>query len=297
MSARTLRRLRHLARRADVVVAHGSTTLSACAVALVGARKPFIYVNIGDPRYWARSGIPRVRVRLLMSRAAAVAAISPQSAHIIETEFGVPACRIAIVPNGRDSDRFFPPSASMRAQARHALQLSSDRPVLLALGSLSHEKRIDLAIRAAGELENVQLLIAGDGPLRNALEALALEKMGSVVFAGALGDPRQAIYAADAVMMTSDSEGVPGVLIEAGMCGVPAVARDVGFVRDVIVDGITGVVVPGSDVSRLTEGISLVLAHRESMGELAREHCLRTFDLARVAALWRNLLRRVAADG
>src|SRR5262245_37687732 len=70
VSPRALLRLRRLCRRAGVVVAHGSSTLPACAAATALTGTPFVYVNIGDPRYWSSTPTRRLRVRFLLGRAA-----------------------------------------------------------------------------------------------------------------------------------------------------------------------------------------------------------------------------------
>jgi hypothetical protein len=68
-SAGTLRRLRSAARDVDVVVAHGSATLEACGLGLLGTGVPFVYRTIGDPGYWVTSSWRRRGVGWLLRRA------------------------------------------------------------------------------------------------------------------------------------------------------------------------------------------------------------------------------------
>ena len=89
----TLRALRRKAVHFDVVVAYGSTTLPASALALIGST-PFIYVNIGDPRAWQTTVSRRLRTRAFLTRASAVAAISPTAATILDEWVRVPRDRI-----------------------------------------------------------------------------------------------------------------------------------------------------------------------------------------------------------
>jgi glycosyltransferase involved in cell wall biosynthesis len=88
-------------------------------------------------------------------------------------------------------------------------------------------------------------------------------------------------------------EGMPGVLIEAGLSAVPVVATAVPGVRSVIADGDTGVVVPPDDLPALVDATASLLsdpARRSAMGAAARDRCVREFSLDVVTATWRSFL-------
>ncbi|MFJ5234924.1 glycosyltransferase [Kitasatospora sp. NPDC088391] len=291
----TLRALRRAAARADVVVAHGSSTLQACALALFAARTPFVYVNIGDPRHWTASPARRLRVGALLHRAAAVAAISPHAAEVLRERFRLPARRLRTLPNARPADRFRPAAdPAERAAERAALGLPADGPLIAWVGALSPEKRPDLALAAhAGLPTGTHLALAGEGPLR-----AGLDPGPAVHLLGPLADPAPLYRAADLLLLTSDSEGVPGVLIEAALAALPAVATDVGWVSDVVRPGETGLLVPPGDPAALTAALRALLddpAARAAHGAAARAHARARFDLDVVATGWQDLLREVAA--
>ncbi|MEV7216411.1 glycosyltransferase [Kitasatospora cineracea] len=288
----TLRALRRAAARADVVVAHGSSTLQACALGLFAARTPFVYVNIGDPRHWTASPLRRLRVGAFLHRAAAVAAISPHAAEVLRTRFRLPARRLRTLPNARPADRFRPAAdPADRAAARTALGLPADAPLIAWIGALSPEKRPDLALAAHALLPaDVHLALAGEGPLRAALAPGPRTHL-----LGPLADPAPLYRAADLLLLTSDSEGVPGVLIEAALAAVPAVATDVGWVSDVVRPGEGGLLVPPGDPAALAAALrTLLAADRTRYAAAARAHALAHFDLAPVATAWQHLLREVA---
>ena len=73
------------------------------------------------------------------------------------------------------------------------------------------------------------------------------------------------------------------------------VATDVGYVRDVVVDGETGVIVPVADPRTLARGITTAIGAHESMGQAARQRCLGEFDLAVVAAEWNHVLETLVS--
>jgi glycosyltransferase involved in cell wall biosynthesis len=171
------------------------------------------------------------------------------------------------------------------------LGLPTESPIALAVGALSAEKRIDMAIRAIGEVPEMRLVIVGDGPERQRLEALASGAAANrVLFVGPVDDVRPYLAAADLLLLTSDSEGLPGVVIEAGMSGLPAVVTDVGYVRDIVIDGTTGAVVPQGDPKAIADALTRVYAGRKVMGMASRSHCERAFDLTMVVDLWVEML-------
>ncbi|MFG2824705.1 glycosyltransferase [Kitasatospora sp. NPDC048365] len=287
----TLRALRRAARDADVVVAHGSSTLQACAVALLGSRVPFVYVNIGDPRHWTASPARRLRVGAMLHRAAAVSAISDGAREVLLERFKLPARRVRTIPNARAAEQY-PPAAddAERRTARAELGLPPDGPLVAWVGALSAEKRPDLALAALERLPGVTLALAGEGPLR-----AALEPAERAHFLGRLTDPAPLYRAADALLLTSDSEGVPGVLIEAALAGLPAVATDVGWVSDVVRDGRTGTLVPPGDPDLLADALTALLGtDRAPLAAAARSHALAHFALDPVTDAWQRLLRDVA---
>ena len=295
LSVATLWRLRREISEADVVVACGSKTLPASVLAAVATGRPVIYQNIGDPLYWAGARLRRLRVRALLRRTTAVAALTEQSSQLLQDHFDVARDRIQVIRNARDSAHFRPPSAEEREQARRRFEIGPTGRLVAMIGSLTPEKRVDLAIRAFKEIDaGTTLAIAGVGPLRSDLESLArVYADGRVRFLGQVEDVHQLLWASDLVLLTSASEGVPGVLIEAGLSGRPVVATDVGFIRDVVVPGVTGYVVAADDISATARAVERGLEQADVLGRQARRHCAERFDLPLVADQWASLIRTV----
>lgn len=292
----TLRALRRRAAGAQVVVAHGSRTLPACAAALAGRRGPVVYRSIGDPAAWAGGGLRRARTRVLLGRMAAVTVLWPAAGEAVRALYGVPPDRIHVVPNGVPADRCPVPDAAARRAARRRLALPEDAPVVAAIGALSAEKRVGDAVAACAALDGVHLLVAGGGPERDALERQARQAApGRVHLAGTLPGAGEALAAADVIVLASRTEGMPGVLIEAGLSGTPAVATDVGGVAQIVLDGETGVLVPPGDVPALTAGLRRALGASTALGAAARRHCLACFEIGPVADRWAALATTLGA--
>lgn len=294
----TLRALRSQAGRAGVVIAHGSSTLPASALATLGLSTPFVYRNINDPLYWSATPTRRLRVVAGLRRASAVAALWPGVVPTLTGRYGVPAAKIRVIPNGVPAARFPWVDSTGRTAARAALGLEADRPIVVYLGHLAAEKYVHVAIAALSSLPETELVVAGRGPERPRLEALARELApGRVRFLGTTSEPALVLAAADVLVLPSETEGMPAVLIEAGLSGVPAVATPVAGVPDVVLDGETGRLVAPGDPVALANALREVLAAPGDLGRTARAHCLKHFEIKVVAAQWRELLAAVTEHG
>jgi glycosyltransferase involved in cell wall biosynthesis len=291
----TLRALRRELAHVDVVIAHGSTTLPMCAIATLGTGVPFVYRQISDSQFWAPPGIRRARVRAGLRRATRVVALWKGSAATLESEFGVRAERVRVIPNAVRAERFRPAQQGQREQCRVAFGLDPARPTVVYLGALVPEKGVDLLIDAAACTQAVQVLVVGDGPARTDLEARARRvAFGRVAFAGVVGDAADAYAAADAVVLPSrGGDSMPAVLIEAALMGVPAIATPIEAIPEIVIAGVTGLLVPVDSVSALADALRRLVADdalRARLGDAARAHCSARFTLDSVGAQWEATL-------
>src|SRR5262245_47685255 len=214
-----LRALRARMATVDVTIAHGGSTGPACAIAGGGRRRPFVYRQISDSRFWAPTRARRLRVRLALSRSRLVVALSEFNRHELVEWICVRPDHIRIVPNGVPPDRFTPADDATRREARAELGID-DRPTVAFIGALVPEKGGDVAIRAVSALPGaVQLVSAGDGSERARLEALADERARARVhFLGSRAEIVPVYHAADAVVFpTQGGDAMPATIIEAGL--------------------------------------------------------------------------------
>jgi glycosyltransferase involved in cell wall biosynthesis len=286
----TLVALRAEIRDSTVVLAHGSTTLPACAVASIGTGVPFVYRQISDSRFWAASRLRRWRVRIALARAAAVVALWDGSSRTLHDYLGVRTERIRVIPNGVEPTRFAPVMPHDRTVARARFGLDADIYTVAYVGALAPEKGVDRIVRASLHLPQCQFLVVGDGPERAALEASAAGD-ANVFFAGSIDDPREAYCAADLVVLPSrGGDSMPATLIEAGMCGLPCISTDIEAIPDVVVDGETGMILDHSDELGWAEAIDFFASGRTpdavAMGTAARRRCLERFNIDAVALQW-----------
>lgn len=208
----------------------------------------------------------------------------------------VPAHKMLHVGNGLDLSGERPDD---RAQTRQALS-PDDAFTWLAVGRLEAAKDWPNLIRAFNRLQDAdappaQLLIVGDGSLRDEIHALAAASPAAarIRFLGLRDDVPALMRAADGYVMSSAWEGLPMVLLEAGASALPAVATDVGGNREVVLDGETGLLVPARDDAALATAMRRLMTmsspERAGLGRRGREHVLKHYDMAELVQVWLRL--------
>ena len=292
LSLAALRSLRRRACHCDVVVAFGSTSLPACAVALTGLRRPrLVYRSIGDPRAWVRSRIHRLRTRLFFLRVDHVAALWTDAAVAFGELYGVSAERRSVVPNSRSPQVFRPCTPEERSAARSALGYMNEDLVVAFVGALNHEKRPSLAAAALEHIPAAKLVVAGDGPLRSELvEQAASALPDRVQVLGSVNDVTVIYRAADVVLLTSSTEGMPGVLLEAAMSGLPAASSSVGSVPDLAAAGcVIEVFSPEASAEEIARAVARAAA-RSSESSAAVPGVADRFSTSSVVQQWIDLI-------
>ncbi len=206
-----------------------------------------------------------------------------------------PRRKLRVIYNGVDTERFHPDD-ELRGNVRAGLG-TGDEFVWLAVGRLMWKKGYENMIEAFARQDKGLLLIAGEGEQEAELRSLTEKTGANVRFLGFRRDVPELMNAADAFLLSSVVEGLPLVLLEAGACGLPCVATDVGGVREIVLDGSNGYVAPAGDPKELARRIasmmSLTAAERRQMGSIARQRAVTHFDLKAVAEHWDQLYREL----
>ena len=203
-------------------------------------------------------------------------------------EFTVDPNRVVVIPTSRRE----PPrlDEEERREVRTAIGAPDpDRPLLAWVGRLSDEKQPGAALQAFALIRSrfgpCSLAICGDGALREQVERASGAAGPGVLVLGSRDDADRIIAASDLLLSTSRTEGAPGVLVEAGLAGVPVVSFDVGEVSTVVRRNETGVLVRPGDLDALTDAACRLLVDarlRARMSDAAREAC-RPFELSAIA--------------
>jgi glycosyltransferase involved in cell wall biosynthesis len=215
----------------------------------------------------------------------------------------VPRTKLQVVPNGVDTKRFSP-RPTVRRRLREELDLKNFF-VWLAVGRFEEPKDYPTMIHAFAKVHQhkdripTQLLIAGQGPMREAIEKLALELgiASAVRFLGLRRDIPDLMNAADAYVLSSAWEGLPMVLLEASASGLPVVATDVGGNSEAVLHEKTGLLVPPKNSEALASAMIRLMTftneQRKVLGEAGRAHIEARFKLEVVIEQWESLYDRL----
>ena len=244
--------------------------------------------------------------RMLARVSDVIIAISPAIERELRDGFRIGrAAQYRVVPLGFDLGEFAAIDDDARADARKRLEVATNAEVVSTVGRLTaikqHRLFLDAVAAASRTRPRLLALVAGDGELRDELEAYArtLGINDRVRFLGWRRDLSVIYGATDVFMLTSRNEGTPVALIEAMASGVPGVSTDVGGVKDVIETPDVGARVPDGDVAGLAAHIVRYLADpdlRRRTGQRGRAAVLDRYSLDRLVgdinALYRDLLAR-----
>ncbi|HEY6057371.1 MAG TPA: glycosyltransferase family 4 protein, partial [Candidatus Limnocylindrales bacterium] len=211
---------------------------------------------------------------------------------------GIPGDRIAVVHNvaafTAGTDTTPRTGATAAADERDGGVAGASRcRTVVTVGRLTEQKGYPVLLEAVRDLPDVVLLVAGDGPLRRELEQLAvgLGVADRVRFLGHVDDVAGLLDRGDLFALTSLNEGLPLVVVEAMVAGLPVVASRVGGTPEAVVDGETGLLVDPGDVLATRAAIRRLLDDPD----LARRMGRRGQEVARErfspAALVEGVLR------
>lgn len=212
-----------------------------------------------------------------------------------------PAERIRFVPNGLDVSRF-QRDAGARARLRRELGIE-DKFAWLAVGRLTEAKDcpnlLNAFAAASASDDRAVLLMVGRGNLEEQTYAVAksLKLDDRVRFLGIRQDIPDIMSAADAYVMSSAWEGMPLVLQEASATELPIVSTDVGGVKEVVVDGRSGLLVPPKNSEALAGAMRQMMLmtseERERMGRAGREHVESLFGMESVLDAWDDMYSEI----
>jgi glycosyltransferase involved in cell wall biosynthesis len=209
-----------------------------------------------------------------------------------------PPKKLMALPNGLNTS-IYRPDAEARLRIRRELKLKGF--VWLAVGRFEKPKNYPLMLRAFAGLEQsgMTLAICGGGSMEPAIRALIAELRieERVKLLGVRHDIPAVMNAADAFVLTSDTEGLPMAILQAAATGLPIVATDVGGNSEAVREGETGFIVPSGNQPGITEAMRrmalLRAADRAAMGAAARAHTILNYDLKIVADRWEALYNQL----
>jgi glycosyltransferase involved in cell wall biosynthesis len=292
---------RRLGARILHVHGYAAADYGRLAARLAGA-KLVLHEHFADP---AMPGYQAVADWLLAPLTDRAIAVSRSTREFLVRDRFVPQARVRLIWNGAPLDEFAPVGRERALRLRHALGIGEDAPLVGTVGRLNAQKGhrflIDAAARLLARRPQTRVLIVGDGDLMDDLrqQAAALGIAGSVVFAGHRTDVPDVLGALDVFCISSRYEGTPLALFEAMAAGCAIVSTAVDGCREVLEEGVTGLLVPPENAEALAAALERALADsalREGLGRAALAASAR-YDVRACVGQMEALYDEVLAGG
>ena len=285
--------------RFDVLHAHmfGSNVWGTVLGNLCGVR-----VVIAHEHNWSYNGKIMRRMidhHLIGRYATRIVAVSESNrTRMIQLE-SIPAEKILVLPTA-----YIPHTVTDPTDIRAELGLAPDARVITVAATLRVEKALEVMIRAMAQVvqrfEDAHLVIAGDGPQREVLEAQAAS-VGMTTHVHFLGERRDVtpiLQTVDVGALSSDWEGMPLFVLECMATGTPVVVTDVGGLPELVEHDRTGLVVPPRDPAALARALIALLEDpelRRRLATAAAQH-VDAFSIEHVAQRFAGLYEQLVRD-
>jgi L-malate glycosyltransferase len=247
----------------------------------------------------------RPALRLALQGADCVLANAATVATQLERREGVPAARLAIIPNGIDLPTFDAASRELAAPAPLGEDAGGAVTVLtvarMTYQAKGHTDLIAAAPEVRRAIPTVRFVLAGDGPEEPELRRQA-ERLGvadAVSFLGRRPDAPALFARADVVCHPSRAEGLPNAVLEAMAAARPIVATTAGGTPELLHDGVHGILVPPADPPRLAAALIQVLGDRgraRALGVAARARVADRFSIRRLVDRTERLYERLTGS-
>lgn len=269
----------------DVILLNGSRTLKYGAILkrLTGSNFKWVYRVIDDATYWNSQKLSKLIYKYWVTTAfdgAVAVSQSSQNAMMKQYSFSRPS---TVIHRVFDPKKFL--GKNTREEARQILGISPKDETLLFVGNITRQKRLDrfieICLKVKETRPNLKALIVGDGPEKYKFNAF-FELNDWLLFMGYQADVSLYYAASDLLILSSDTEGLPGVVLEAAYFKIPCVSARVGGVEECIVNNKTGYLENKNNINGFVEKVNFLLDNPEIRKEFGNQanHLLKNkFDL------------------
>jgi glycosyltransferase involved in cell wall biosynthesis len=237
----------------------------------------------------------------LYRKALGIVSNSNSGAAFTARNYRIPRERIRVIPNGIDPSRFADPENP--AETRRSLGLPPLASVVGMVGRVTASKRVDVFLEAASiilaRIPDCRFLVVGTGDRWEAMRDRSSE-MGldsKVIFTGDRDDVPAILSALDLLLLPSEFEALPNVVMEAMAAGKPVIASDLEGCRELVEEGVTGFLVPPGDSKALADRAVQVLSLSDrgrSLGARGRKRIASEFSLGTMVGRFEALFQEAA---
>lgn len=282
----------------DIIQCNGSDTLKYMIAASYFVPKiPIIYRNISMISKWMDGSKSKYFLyQNIFERISHLSSVGDEAVEDFIRTFNFPKHKTSVIRRGIPLKIINVEVA--RSTLRAQLGLSSDTKIAMHVGNFSPEKNhlflLDIFEKMKTEHPDIKLVCVGDGNIFSEIKRGALERgLGETVFfTGFQKEIPQYLSGADCFVLPSKVEGVPGVILEAGMQKVPSISTNVGGVKEVLQDGKTGFLIEDFNFDDFYNKIVLLTKNsnlNREMGENAFELVSKEFGVHTNAVKFQSL--------
>jgi len=289
----------------DVIQVNGARTVKYGAFAkkvMQHGKWVLIYRNIDNPAYWVRDPLRLFFYKkIVMPQIDGVIGVSQATLQKVKEMYALKAPAV-FIPNGVDPAPL--QNGYSKEIARQKLGVPAGVSVVLFMGNLTTQKRPDRFLRVMRQVyekfPNVEAWILGDGPLREKVktESQSLGIQHLVRFWGYQAEIAPYLAASDLLLVTSDSDGIPAVILEASMMGKPTIAAKVGGISDCVLEGETGFLIDPQNEEEMAVAVLRLLNDPQQglqMGEKAHAWTKANFAIDVIGQRYFDFYRHVLA--
>lgn len=256
----------------DLIHAHFLIPPGLIAVLVGGITRKKVAVTVHGSDIFIQSSNPVLRpiIKYILKKADYIAVVNETiKEKILKLEIKDISDKIEVTPNAVNLEKFNP---QIKSDFAGEMGLNTQKNVILFVGNLVPQKGLKYLLEAKKHMKSsVELVIVGDGPLMRELqEIVKTEEITDVHFTGARRDVEQIMPAADLFVLPSISEGFPITILEAFASGLPAVASDVGGIKELVTPDV-GLLVKPEDPAALGGALDEILQDTELRHRIAKE--------------------------
>lgn len=286
----------------DVIQCNGSDTLKyMIAASYMIKKKPIVYRNISTISEWLGSDIKLSVYKKIFSKVDHVTSVGSESIQDLIKTLDYPERQTSVIRRGIPNKKI--EGLNYSDKLKSELKLEEKDKIVMHVGNFSPEKNHKFLVEIFSDLQkshpHIKLICVGDGvtfeSIKNEVKEKGLDQ--SIFLLGFRKDIPELLSAADCIVLSSLVEGVPGVILEAAVQEKPAVASNVGGVKEVLLDGKTGFIIDDFEKNTFKSRLVEICDKDElrlQLGKNARKLVVEQFNPVKNAKKFETLYAKLA---
>ena len=270
----------------DVIQCNGSDTLKYMYAASFGSKKkPIVYRNISTISEWLNSSVKLKIYKKIFSKVDHVSSVGSESIQDLINTFNYPEYQTSVIRRGIPNDKIS--ESQIAIDLKKELKISGNCKIVMHVGNFSPEKNhlflLDIFEQLKIEDPTIKLVCVGDGVTFSNIQTQIKDRNldDTIYLLGFQKNIPHLIANADIIILVSLVEGVPGVILEGAVQEKPAIASNVGGVKEVLINEETGIIINNFEKRQYINAISKLCKEddlRDQLGTNARNLVVEQFN-------------------